>query len=294
MTAVQISVTKIHPNPNQPRKSFDQAKIQELAQSIEESSLVQPIVVEDNLDGTYTLVGGERRWRAHMLLGRECIEANVRAKSNHGGRELLIMGLIENVQRENMNPIDEAEAYQRLQNEYGMAQHEIGRKVGKHQAHVSSRLQLMKLEPEIRELIRADKLTHQGEFIAALLRIPDAKARIKVGQKVAEQRLNGKQGIDLANKMATMLGATRIEVGNAKSPAMRLAQRKARTAEFDEETEPNGWNALQQVGKVPVWSRVTSSVTDACKACALAAMANEATCGECPLVDFLTRLVNGA
>lgn len=289
-----IPVTKITPNPNKPRKVFDETSLRELAQSIAENDLLQPITVEDNLDGTYTLVGGERRWRAFQLLGRTDIPASVRARSNHGGRELLIHGIVENVQRENMNPVDEAEAYQRLHKEFGMSWIEIGLKLGKNSSVIGQRARILKLEPEIVEMIRTGKLTHLPELATALLRIPDPKARIKLAHKIADGGMTLRQAIAAANKVAAMLGAPPTDKGGAQSMAMHLVRSKHPTATFDEDTPPARWNALSETGQAPPWAQVTEAVTKSCQACPLADIANHETCGVCPLVEFLHRLVKRA
>lgn len=285
-----IPVTKIIPNPNQPRTVFPQESLDELAQSIRENDLLQPVPVEDNGDGTYTLVGGERRWRAFQLLGRESIPAVIREKSNHGGRELLLYGIIENVQREDMNPVDEAEAYLRLQTEYGMTQNEIALKVGKHQAQVSARIMLTRFDDETKGLFREKKIPNESEVVRLLLQVP-AEKRGHVASKIAELRMTGRQAVAFLKRLQAVQVGSRVELdGAAQSPAMRLAQRKAGGG-FDEQRPPSGWNALRQVGKVPPWESVSTSVTRACQACSMAASANEAICGECPLVDFLNKLV---
>jgi ParB family chromosome partitioning protein len=289
MTSTLIPVTKISPNPNQPRTVFDHESLAELAQSIAENDLLQPVPVEDNGDGTYTLVGGERRWRAFQRLGREFIPADIRAKSNHGGRELLIYALIENLQRVDMNPVDEGEAYQRLATEYGMTQAEIGIKVGKGQAIVSHRMQFARLDDETKQLYRHGRLPADTELVRLLLQM-DAPKRAQVAHKMAEKRMTGRQAIGMLKRLQAMQSAGRVHLDGAQSPAMRLAQRKS-GHDFDEKRPPSGWNALRQVGKVPPWASVTESVTTACQACAMASAANEAICGECPLVDFLDKLV---
>jgi ParB family transcriptional regulator, chromosome partitioning protein len=292
MSVTLIAVTKIRPNPNQPRKVFSQEAIAELAQSIQENDLLQPVPVEDNGDGTYTLVGGERRWRAFQLLGRENIPAIVREKSNHGGRELLIYGLIENLQRENMNPVDEGEAFHRLYTEYGMSQSQIALKIGKHQAWVSMRISLCKFEPEIKELYRAGRLPNDHDLVRALLKINDRKLRIKLATKIAEKELTARQGLALVQQAIGMIATPLKLDARKRSPALHLAQHRT-SKDFDDEREPNGWNALSQLRQVPPWQRVAGCATETCQRCALAAMASEATCGQCPLVDYLTLLVRG-
>lgn len=292
MTTTMIAVNKIIPNPNQPRRAIPSESLAELAQSIKENDLLQPVPVEDNGDGTYTLVGGERRWRAFQLLGRESIPAIVREKSNHGGRELLIYGLIENLQRENMNPMDEAEAFTRLYTEYDMSQNQIAMKLGKNQALVSSRMALCKFEPEIRELYRSGRLPTDNELTRNLLRVHDVKVRTKLAKKIAEKGLTARQGLALVQSALGMM-ATPLKLDAKKhSPALHLAQRRT-GKEFDDERAPARWNALSQLGKVPPWERVAGTAAATCQRCALASMASEATCGQCPLVDYLTLLVKG-
>ncbi len=125
---MNIPINKIRPNPRQPRTIFDADELQELAQSIRENGIIQPIVVEQDKDG-YTLVAGERRWRAAKIAGMKEIEAVVRPPSNHRGSQRLAHALIENVQRSAMGPVDEARAYQELVNELGTAD-AVAKKVG--------------------------------------------------------------------------------------------------------------------------------------------------------------------
>jgi ParB family chromosome partitioning protein len=290
--SMPIPVSKVLPNPNQPRTTFNEEAITELAESIQENDLLQPILVEDNQNGTFTLVGGERRLRAFQSLGRETIPAQVRQKSNHGGRELLLHAVIENVQREEMSPLDEAAAYQRLHLEFGMAWDEISKRVGKHSTAIQSRIILLKLDQDIQGLIRSEKLTPNAEVARALLGIPNSKERVMAAHKIVETRLTVKQAIAAAKHFAEITKSNRLEIGKAKSPAMRLAQSKSKQ-DFDEQTSPKGWNALKQAGQVPPWAMVSEKVTQTCKRCSLSEHANETVCRECPLVDFLTMLVGG-
>ena len=125
---MNIPINKIRPNPRQPRTIFDAAELEQLAQSIRENGIIQPIVVEQ--DGEwFTLIAGERRWRAAKLAGLTEMEATVRARSNHRGTQRLAHALIENVQRSAMGPVDEARAYQELVDELGSAD-AVAKKVG--------------------------------------------------------------------------------------------------------------------------------------------------------------------
>lgn len=286
--ATAIPVSKIYPNPNQPRQVFDDTSLAELAESIRENGLIQPIVVEDNEDGTYTLVGGERRWRAHKLAGLAAINAEIRARSNHGGRELLVLGLVENIQRENMNPMDEAEAYQSLRDEYGMKWHEIGKAVGKHLAFIQQRAILTKYDPEIQELIRAGKFTHHPDVCRAILEIPEKAARLEFVNQARQKKMTIAQITPAAKRMSAILSAPKPKAGAC--PAMRLARKSSRI-DFDEDTPPSGWDALQQAGSVPPWKTVSETTKAVCKACSLSSMASDVTCRECPMVDFLVKVV---
>lgn len=285
----EILLSKIMLNPNQPRKTFDEASIDELAGSIQENGLLQPILVEDNLDGTYTLVGGERRLRAFTRIQRQTIPATVRERTNHGGRELLIHAVVENVQREAMNPIDEAKAYQNLHDVHGLSWTEIGRAIGKDGNSIHSRIILLKLDPEIQTMIQAGKFSSTSEVARAFLAIPDRTARLKLAEKVCQERMTLKQIIDVANRLAASLTANRKEAKTGV-PALRLAQRKT-GIDVDEKTAPSGWNALKQAGKAPAWSSVAESVSATCRNCSLSATANEITCRDCPMVELVVRLV---
>lgn len=291
----QIPVTKVFRNPRQPRTIFDPVSLAELAQSIKENELIQPIIVEDNGDGTYTLVAGERRLRAHQMLGRETIEANVRARSNHNGRELLVMAVVENVQREDMNAMDEGEAYQRLHDEHDMAWIDIANKAGKSTSAIQQRAMLTKLDPEIKEMIRKGEFTGMSNVARALLTIPDSKARVELARQARAGRFTWRQLIGAAERMARAIAEQEKEkakpADKRNSPAMRQALKKTGRDDFDEETQPTGWDALRQANVAPPWSKITDASRAVCKNCSLASMANDATCGECPLVEFIVRVV---
>ncbi len=287
---MKIPLARIKVNPNQPRSSFDETSLKELAQSIEENGQLQAITVEDDGAGGYILVSGERRMRAMLMLGRSDVEAYVRERSNHGGRELLISALVENVQREDMHALDEAEAYQRMRTEFGMHLNEIGLKVGKNPTMIQRRIILLELEPEIKELMRAGKLTVMAEAWREVLKIPDSQARVALAKKAAEQGLGYSQIIAAAKNVTSIMDSEKIVLRNAKSPAMVLA--KTKTWEpIDEETEPEHWNALRELKRLPPWNLLTEHVTQTCKKCVLAESANTITCGACPLVDLLSGLV---
>jgi ParB family chromosome partitioning protein len=164
----EIDIDRIIPNADQPRKTFDNNTLSELATSIRTHGIVQPIVVRSLQDGVFQIVAGERRWRAAQQAGLRRVPALVRETHEHQALEL---ALVENVQREDLNPIDEAHAYQRLLSEFGLSQEELAGRVGKSRATVANMLRLLKLPGEVQEWLRDGKLT--VGHAKALLALPD-------------------------------------------------------------------------------------------------------------------------
>ena len=151
-----INIEKISPNPHQPRKDFAHADLEDLVSSIKEHGIIQPLIVTDNGDGNYELVAGERRLRSAKIAGLKKVPAIVRAAKEN---EKLELALIENIQRQNLNPLEESEAYAKLMDDFGMTQEEIGKKVGKSRSAVANTLRLLDLPDKIKEALRGGKLT---------------------------------------------------------------------------------------------------------------------------------------
>ena len=145
----EIDIDRILPNAHQPRKNFDEDGLSELADSIREHGVVQPIVVRALDDGIFQLIAGERRWRASQRAGLLRIPAVIREAGEHAALEI---ALIENLQREDLNPIEEAQAYERLIVDFGMTQEEVARRVGKNRATVANMLRLLRQPPELRSV----------------------------------------------------------------------------------------------------------------------------------------------
>lgn len=152
---MQLPVSQVRPNPYQPRQHFDSERLQELASSLKTQGLLQPIVVRRQLDG-FELIAGERRWRAAHLAGLETIPALVRRASDE---EVLGLALLENLQREDLNPLEEARAYQRLQTEFHLRQEDVAQHVGKDRSSIANALRLLKLPPVLQEDLEAGRLT---------------------------------------------------------------------------------------------------------------------------------------
>lgn len=154
--AEEMSLGKISANPNQPRKNFDEQALKELADSIKKHGVIMPIVVNDNKDGTYMIIAGERRFRACKLAGRQTIPVVIR---NYTPREIKEISLIENLQREDLNPIEAATAMKQLMVDYKLTQDELAERIGKSRPAIANTLRLLNLCPEVISLVAEGKLS---------------------------------------------------------------------------------------------------------------------------------------
>lgn len=185
---VEISLNKIVVNKNQPRHTFDEEKLRELALSIQEHGVVQPVIVRPMESGKYELVAGERRWRACKMTGVEKIPAIIR---NLGAKETSEIALIENIQRENLNPIEEGTAYKTLMEEYGLTQEELSRRVGKSRPFIANTVRLLALPPAVKTLLSQGIIS--AGHARALLAIPRTKEQEEVARRIAQKGLSVRQ-----------------------------------------------------------------------------------------------------
>lgn len=184
---IEIKINEIEPNLEQPRKSFDEESLRELAESIKKHGIVQPIIVRKE-DDTYRIVAGERRWRAAKMANVDTIKAIVKDLTE---QEVLEVALIENLQREDLNPIEEAEAYEKLIREHGLKQEEIAEIVGKSRPAVANSLRLLNLPEEIKRSLIEKKIT--SGHARALLTLEDPKIQKKVMEEIIKMNLNVRQ-----------------------------------------------------------------------------------------------------
>lgn len=180
----EIRINDIDPNVDQPRKRFDEQKIMELAQSIKQHGVVQPIVVKPN-NGRYVIVVGERRWRAARLAGLTHIPAIVRDVDR---REIVEIALIENLQREDLNPIEEAQGIRQLIEEYGLTQEQVAERIGWSRPAVANALRLLTLSDEIKGYLEDGRLT--SGHARALLAIEDQQMRLMLAKRIVEKGLS--------------------------------------------------------------------------------------------------------
>lgn len=183
----KININQIKANDKQPRKSFDQEKIVQLSQSIQEHGIIQPIVLTKDGDN-YTIVAGERRWRAAKTIGLKEVPAIIMELTN---KQILEISLIENLQREDLNPIEEALAFKRLIEEFELTQEELGVKVGKSRAAITNSMRLLQLDERVQQyLIEAVISEGHGR---ALLGVKDKEVQYLLSQKIIDEGLNVRQ-----------------------------------------------------------------------------------------------------
>jgi ParB family chromosome partitioning protein len=211
-----LDIAKIRPNPFQPRADFDQQALDELKESIREKGIIQAVTVRRAEDGMYELISGERRIRASMEIGLESIPAYVIEVKDRA--EMLELALIENLQREHLNPIEIAISYQRLMHDVGLSAEDIAKKVSKDRTTVVNFLRLLKLPEQIQETLRKGLLT-MGHA-RALVAIPDEKTQLKFFDRIVKQDLNVRQVEKLVREFGKSLERKSIPLPKGTATAV--------------------------------------------------------------------------
>ena len=179
-----VKITKVEPNREQPRKFFDEDALQELADSIKQFGLLQPILVQDRKD-YYEIIAGERRWRAAKLAGLKEVPVIIK---NYTEQEIVEIALIENIQREDLNPIEEAQAYKKLLTEFNLKQDEVAERVSKSRAAVTNSIRLLKLSDKVQQMVIDDMIS--TGHARALLAIEDPEQQYIIAQKIFDEKLS--------------------------------------------------------------------------------------------------------
>lgn len=281
MPMIQIAIKKIVPNPEQPRRDFDVEELEELAQSIREHGVIQPVVVEEAGE-FFILHDGERRWRAAKMAGLAEMPAVITPPMNgDGSQKRLMRAMIANIQRKDLSHIEEAQGYARLM-EQGMSVGEISRQTGKKESVIYTKMGLLKLEPEIQDLIHNRKLSGHPELCRAMLSIPDSRLRVELAIKAAARNLSIKTILSAASALANGK-LKRYE----QSPSIEqaVARHGGRPADLPK------WDALAQAGMVPPWPAVEQAAKKTCAGCLLRSSASAAICKECPAPQMLLLLM---
>lgn len=179
-----VKITMVEPNREQPRKTFDEESLNELAESIKQFGLLQPILVQDRKD-YYEIIAGERRWRAAKIAGLKEVPVIIK---NLTEQEIVEISLIENIQRENLNPIEEALAYKKLLNEFHLKQEEVAERVSKSRTAVTNSMRLLKLAEEVQKMVVKEEIT--TGHARALLGIEDEEQQISTAKKIVHEKLS--------------------------------------------------------------------------------------------------------
>ena len=216
----ELPLEKIAPNPDQPRKHFEQEGLEELAASLRALGLVQPITVQALPSGSYQIISGERRWRAAQLAGLKALPAYIRSTQEG---ELLELALIENIQREDLNAIEIALAYQQLIEQHGLTQAKLAERVGKKRVTISNYIRLLQLPAEI-QLGLTQRLIDMGHA-RALLQVEDTERQIELYNLIITEHLSVRAVEELARAIATWLKSSRQRLPSAAPLRVRGSSR---------------------------------------------------------------------
>lgn len=190
-----VNINKVEPNREQPRKNFDEDALVELSESIKQFGVLQPLLVQDRKD-YYEIVAGERRWRAAKIAGLKEVPVIIKDLTEQEKAEI---SLIENIQREDLNPIEEAVAYKKLLTEFNLKQDELAERVSKSRTAITNSMRLLKLNDRVQEMVIAGRLT--TGHARALLGIEDAERQIEAAEEVADNKLNVRDTEKLVKKV---------------------------------------------------------------------------------------------
>ncbi len=192
---LEVPLKDISPNPHQPRTIMDEGKLAGLAVSIKEHGLIQPLIVTKTVEG-YTIIAGERRWRASTLAGLDTVPVVVKETTP---QEMLELAIIENIQRADLNAIEEAQAYRQLMDEFGMTQEEVADRVGKGRSTVANLVRLLNLPPEVQEAVLAEAIS--GAHAREILRLPTTAMQINATNQVIKLSLSRRQTMTLVDNL---------------------------------------------------------------------------------------------
>lgn len=187
-STTMLNINEVEPNRNQPRKNFNQKALEELAKSIEQNGIIQPILVRPVSDGSYQLIAGERRWRAARMAGLHEVPVTIREMTDE---EASVFALIENLQREDLNPVEEAEGLKSLIESYGFTQEEAADRVGKSRTAVTNTLRLLKLPSPVLQMLGDGKIT--AGHARALLGLDEEKEMLRIAETTVAQELSVRQ-----------------------------------------------------------------------------------------------------
>jgi ParB family chromosome partitioning protein len=220
-TSPEVELGRLEPNPWQPRLALDTARLSELAESIRQSGVVQPILVRPR-GQRFQIIAGERRWRAAREAGLATVPVVIRDVPDEG---LLELALVENIQRQELTPLEEAQAFQRLQNEFGLTQEDVARRVGRDRSTVANSLRLLRLPRELRDLLATGRL--DAGHARALLALADREQQVELGREAARRGLSVRE---VERRVALVRAPRKGSPGLRKDANTRAAEERLRAA----------------------------------------------------------------
>lgn len=202
---VMVNITKIEPNREQPRKDFDEEALKELAESIKQYGVIEPLIVQDRGD-YYEIIAGERRWRASRLAGLKQVPVIIK---DYTEQEIVEISLIENIQREDLNPIEEALAYKRLIDEFNLKQDEMAKRVGKNRSTVTNSLRLLKLNENVQQMLINKEIS--SGHARAILVIESKEQQYEVARKIFDESLSVRDTEKLVKELNNPVKPKKVE-----------------------------------------------------------------------------------
>lgn len=216
-----IDINKIEPNGQQPRKNFDEDSLNDLADSIKQHGMIEPLIVKKTENGFYNIIAGERRWRASRIAGLKKVPVIVK---DYTSQQIMEVALIENLQREDLNPIEEAEAFQRLIDEYHLKQDEVAEKVSKSRVAITNSLRLLKLDERVRCMVIEEKI--KSGHARALLSIEDNDLQYEIAVKVFDEKLSVRETEKLVRKVSTEGKIKKVEKKEVFTPQEEMVYKQ--------------------------------------------------------------------
>lgn len=223
-----VPISKIQPNRKQPRQFFDEDALEDLAESIKQHGVLEPLLVRD-MGSHYDIIFGERRWRAARKAGLKEVPAMIMQKDELTEQQIVEIQLIENLQREDINPIEEAQAFERLIREFHMKQDEVAEKVSKSRVYVTNSLRLLKLCPPVQQMVIENKL--QTGHARALIPVENAQEQFKIAERIFDERLSVREAERIVRQMDTPARQRRAKKKNeALEASYRELEERVREA----------------------------------------------------------------
>lgn len=287
---MNIPLSRILPNPSQPRQHFDPAMLEERLASIRIHGVIQPITVEEAPGGWFILHDGECRVRAARQAGLETIPAAIVPPLNGSGPlDRLLRALVANVQRSDLTPSEEGRAYAILRDEHHLSVDEIARQMGLNRVRIDHALLIHALPAPVQDLIDRHRLPKDMRLVRAFLELPEG-ARQPLAEKLAKRGVTIAEGIAACKKAAQEIQALAAAPHGVTPPrhppAVELAAKHAGV-----EPPPRKWDIFAQAGSIPPWMMLLEAAREVCTHCDLASYASPTTCQLCPAAEMIEALI---